>query len=228
MWSMTLCEGESNIFLLNSDAMIHTISQFCPQGSWHWSPHLFKSKRNSCWDRARSTSIISIKIFLVVLIVDSFSEALLSTSPAWTVPANVQITATQLFFHYRLCKTNYYYHYYYYYYYYHCYYFHYYYHYIHYKTNYYLLLWNCSSRSVLLQISLLSVTVIRQCSAGVSFYAKTKISISDGNIYDPHTPHYLCFRIFSVSALVGCWCNALGVPFGHQQAEAFHLLQNSK
>ena len=136
------------------------------------------------------------KIFLVVLIVDSFSEALLSTSPAWTVPANVQITATQLFFHYRLCKTNYYYHYYYYYYYYHCYYFHYYYHYIHYKTNYYLLLWNCSSRSVLLQISLLSVTVIRQCSAGVSFYAKTKISISDGNIYDPHTPHYLCFRIF--------------------------------
>ena len=52
------------------------------------------------------------KIFLVVLIVDSFSEALLSTSPAWTVPANVQITATQLFFHYRLCKTNYYYHYY--------------------------------------------------------------------------------------------------------------------
>ena len=129
MWSMTLCEGESNIFLLNSDAMIHTISQFCPEGSWHWSPHLFKSKRNSCWDRARSTSIISIKIFLVVLIVDSFSEALLSTSPGRTVPANVQITATQLFFHYRLCKTNYYYHYYYYYYFYHCYYFHYYYYY---------------------------------------------------------------------------------------------------
>ena len=66
------------------------------------------------------------KIFLVVLIVDSFSEALLSTSPVRTVPANVQITATQLFFHYRLYKTNYYYHYYYYYYYYHCYYFYYY------------------------------------------------------------------------------------------------------
>ena len=121
--------GKVQHFLLNSDAMIHTISQFCPEGSRHWSPHLFKSKRNSCWDRARSTSIISLKIFLVVLIVDSFSEALLSTSPVRTVPANVQITATQLFFHYRLCKTNYYYHYYYFYYYYHCYYFHYYYYY---------------------------------------------------------------------------------------------------
>ena len=53
-------------------------------------------------------AIISLKIFLVVLIVDSFSEALLSTSPGRTVPANVQITAAQLFFHYRLCKTNYY------------------------------------------------------------------------------------------------------------------------
>ena len=55
IWSMTLCEGKSNIFLLNFDAMIHAISQFCPEGSRHWSPHLFKSKRNSCWDRARST-----------------------------------------------------------------------------------------------------------------------------------------------------------------------------